>query len=142
MFDFLIKGDQIVDINGIKITGCPVERIKEVIKESPEYVVCTVKPVTHYSNKEENSPNLTRTAYAELDTDYLQKKTEGNHQDSDDEKHDGTNRPLNYAVINFPSSPEPMEEGAGKKDSSPNYVNMNGEKPGLQNYAELDFSRR
>lgn len=74
----LRPGDQLIDINGFRVSECPIERIKDIIKSSPEYIVCTVKPVTHYTNHED-SPSTLRTAYTEVDPDALQQS------DSDDE---------------------------------------------------------
>lgn len=64
-------GDQIIDINGVRVSDCPIEKIKETIRNSPEYIVCTVKPVTHYTSHED-SPQPIRSAYTEVDPGALQ----------------------------------------------------------------------
>ena len=53
------------------MSECPIEKIKEIIRSSPEYIVCTVKPVTHYTSHED-SPRAVRSAYTEVDPDALQ----------------------------------------------------------------------
>ena len=132
-------GDQIVDINGIRISGSPIEKIKEVIKESPEYVVCTVKPVTHYSNND--SPTLPSSAYTEIDTEYLKRVPGDNNSNSSSKKNDSH---LNYANIEVHHPHQEEQAGAHERKAHPddqaNYVNIR-DKGTVQNYAELDFSR-
>jgi len=67
----LRPGDQIIDINGARVSECPIEKIKDIIRSSPEYIVCTVKPVTHYTSHED-SPQFVRSAYTEVDPEALQ----------------------------------------------------------------------
>ena len=131
---FICTGDQIVDINGIRISGSPIEKIKEVIKESPEYVVCTVKPVTHYASND--SPTLPSTAYTEIDPEFLKSTPLDSEGKTSSKKNDSH---LNYANIEVHSAKQREEDI--DKQANANYVNIN-DKGTVQNYAELDFSRQ
>lgn len=135
----LRPGDQIVDINGIKISGSSIEKIKEVIKQSPEYVVCTVKPVTHYANSND-SPDLPRTSYTKIDPLFLKSLSDGEQDDT------GTKAPpiQMYANIEFtgPRKPERDVETEQHSGTASGLINATDDKGTVQNYAELDFTRR
>ena len=62
---FCFLGDQILDINGVELGGRTVSEISEIIKASPETVLCTVKPVTDF--RYIDTHEKTHTEYAELD---------------------------------------------------------------------------
>ena len=126
-----------MDINGIKISGSPIEKIKEVIKQSPEYVVCTVKPVTHYANND--SPTPPTTAYTEIDTEFLKSNPFDSESKRDLRKNESH---LNYANVEFPPTSKEEESVDYNKEASSNYVNIKDDRGAVQNYAELDFSRR
>merc|ERR1719494_348197 len=61
----LRPGDQVIDINGTKVSHTPIEKIRDIIRNSADYLVLTVKPVTHYKSSED-SPQITRTAYTKV----------------------------------------------------------------------------
>ena len=124
-----------MDINGIKISGSPIEKIKEVIRQSPEYVVCTVKPVTHYASSD--SPPLSSTPYTEIDTEFLNSKPLDLESKSSSNKNDSH---LNYANIEVCHGQQKEEGIDYDKQANANYVNLS-DKGTAQNYAELDFSR-
>ena len=69
---FSLPGDQILDINGIEIGGRSVSEISEIIKGSPELVVCTVKPSSDYRYCDTHTTQ--HTEYAEIDLDSLKIK--------------------------------------------------------------------
>lgn len=75
---FLFTGDQILDINGIEVGGRSVAEISEIIKGSPELVVCTVKPSSDYRYCDTHTTE--HTEYAEIDLDSLKTK---DNEDSD-----------------------------------------------------------
>lgn len=68
----LRPGDQILDINGIEVGSRSVSEISEIIKGSPELVVCTVKPFTDYRYIDTHASG--HTEYAEIDLDSLKTK--------------------------------------------------------------------
>ena len=69
---FSLPGDQILDINGIELGGRSVAEISEIIKGSPELVVCTVKPSSDYRYCDTHTTE--HTEYAEIDLDSLKTK--------------------------------------------------------------------
>eukprot|EP00794_Sanderia_malayensis_P011988 gene11988-13226_t len=126
----LRPGDQIIDINGIRISGSPIEKIKDVIRQSPDYLVCTVKPVTHYANNQDASPELGRTAYTEIDPKFLKSLSD----EDEDEAHSKSQTPRMYENIDYSRRGEkPVQSDEGDEGE---------ERVGGQNYAELDFTRR
>lgn len=150
---YFFKGDQIIDINGNRVSECPIDRIKEIIRSSPDYVICTVKPVTHYVNRESTSPSVKRTAYTEVDPDYL--------KPSDDEEIQITSTEgsgvKKYTEVNFRRGSEEsvllLDETRESRPSNPdaNYMNYDDFEfdqdhgkvtKKLTNYAELEFSSR
>ena len=44
-FSFHGTGDEIIEVNGIKISGLSTKEISEIIKASPEVVECMIKPI-------------------------------------------------------------------------------------------------
>lgn len=58
-------GDQIIDIDGVKVTNLAIEDIREMIRQTGKKVVFTINPVTFY--KAEASPTITRTRYTQVD---------------------------------------------------------------------------
>lgn len=98
-------------------------------------MVCTVKPVTHYANND--SPNLSSTAYTEIDAEYLKSQPfENKEKDIAKEKKSD----LNYADVEFIYGHK-EEESSYDKGTSGNHK-LFDDKGTAQNYAELDFSRR
>ena len=152
MYLYFFKGDQIIDINGNRVSECPIERIKEIIRSSPDYVVCTVKPVTHYVNRESTSPSVKRTAYTEVDPDYL-KLSDGEEIPITSSEGSGVKK---YTEVNFRRSEESvllLDEGRESQPSNPdaNYMNYGDFEydqdhgkvtKKLTNYAELEFNSR
>lgn len=137
----LRPGDQIIDVNGNKVSECSIEKIKEIITSSPDHIVCTVKPVTIYS-AQTTTPPVQRTAYTEVDpnairlqaentTPYAELNVEYRHNDSEDELADESHN-LSYdhtvdTSKNF-SSTESLDapDGAPKK---------------MTTYVELEFQK-
>ena len=72
----LRPGDEIIDINGIRVSKTSIEEVQKIIECAGEYIVSTVKPVTHYSNDSE-SPTLIRskTAYTRVSLSELDPNT-------------------------------------------------------------------
>lgn len=85
----LRPGDQILDINGIEVGGRSVSEISEIIKGSPELVVCTVKPFSDYRYCDTHS--MGHTEYAEIDLDSL--KAKGNDDSSNSSQDDSSDSP-------------------------------------------------
>ena len=148
----LRPGDQIIDINGTKVSHTPIEKIKDVIRNSPDYVVCTVKPVTHYKGHDD-SPQLTRTAYTTLDPEKLQEAQSS-----------GEVNPTSYTTVNIVSHradseiEEDNRQSTISADYHQGYVSSEheGEEGGDQarsdgaehrkgpttSYAQLEFGKR
>jgi len=66
-----VSGDQILDVNGIELAGRSIAEISEIIRSSPEIVVCTVKPVTDFRVVDSRAQAEKRADYAELDLSSL-----------------------------------------------------------------------
>lgn len=125
------------------MSECAIEKIKEVIRSSPEYIVCTVKPVTHYASHDE-SPPAGRSAYTEVDPDELQRSDNEEGEDS------------NYTTVEISAQSledlcrmDSYEEDTRKPslpDHSPTSDAVEHEKGGVgrkqTNYAELEFGSR
>lgn len=57
-------------MNGNRVADCSIEQIKEIITSSEDHIICTVKPVTHYTSHNDTSVS-TRTKYTEVDPNAL-----------------------------------------------------------------------
>lgn len=134
----LRPGDQIIDINGNRVSECPIEKIKDVIRSSPDYVVCTVKPVTHY-NHHDASPQVGKTPYIKVDPVLLQNRD--NH---------GVNTGEPMSCFNVGAYAKDLQQQQQQQetrnDEQPNYrdtqvVDHEHEKVSKKptNYAELEF---
>ena len=137
----LRPGDQIIDINGTRVSHTPIEQIKEIIRSSPDYIVSTVKPVTHYSTHDE-SPQLSRTAYTTVDPSLLREELDETP----------------YTSIRYDTQSVDNDEHVKKEDDtsvSEHYDDMNDtaveyerihsveqDKKATSNYAELEFGAR
>lgn len=126
----LRPGDQILDINGIEIGGFSVSEISEIIKGSPELVVCTVKPSSDYRYCDTHNVSG-HTEYAEIDLDSLKTR---NEDDSDEsvESHDKiSNQKANsYIGLKRHSLPSILPDSlmdatvVHRKDSAKNYLEL------------------
>lgn len=153
LFSLYLLGDQIIDINGARVSECPIDKIKDIIRSSPEYIVCTVKPVTHYTSHED-SPQMPRSAYTEVDPDALH----GSDSEYDDEDETA------YTQVEI--SAQSMEDLCRDSSTKENAPRLNGRERGgsdggfrayanseasdqertslkkQTNYAELEFGAR
>lgn len=132
----LRPGDQILDINGIEIGGCSVSEVSEIIRGSPELVVCTVKPSSDYRYCDTHNVGG-HTAYAEIDLDALKTKEEDDSDDTSNsggvESEDKMDKPRANSYIglkrhSLPSIlPGSLMEAAAvqRKDSKMNYLELN-----------------
>ena len=135
-----------MDINGTQVSQCPIEKIKEIIRSSPEYVVCTVKPVTHYTSHDD-SPQQVRQPYTEVDPDLLRESTSDNASQYMAVKI-GSAVSQSVEELQSLSNPEPSPSVNAAKSAHENYMNSEmfefeqhnklGKK--LTNYAQLEFS--
>ncbi|XP_047145188.1 uncharacterized protein LOC105844333 isoform X2 [Hydra vulgaris] len=124
----LRPGDQIMDINGTQVSQCPIEKIKEIIRSSPEYVVCTVKPVTHYTSHDD-SPRQVRQPYTEVDPNLLRET--GSTQNKTFQVGSAVSESVEeLRALSSPSSPS-IDQKLDQHDKL-------GKK--LTNYAQLEFS--
>ena len=131
MWLYLPSGDQILDINGIEIGGRSVSEISEIIKASPDVVVCTVKPSSDFRYCDTREP--VHTDYAEIDLALLKAK---------EEKEDSKNSESN----SFKPGESDDERGSSsvdqKRHSLPDSFSKAGvirNREGSLNYLELNF---
>jgi hypothetical protein len=65
-------GDQILDVDGVNVSGMTIEEVSDVLKSAPILMTCTVKPANHFKYAaEEPSAAPTKSSYAEIDIDAL-----------------------------------------------------------------------
>lgn len=131
----LRPGDQILDINGIDIGGRSVSEISEIIKGSPELVVCTVKPSSDYRYCDTHASG--HTEYAEIDLDSLKTRDEDDSDDSSKEGSVDNQRETDKLQINEkaeskrhsspPILPDSLAQAAAERnnESSLNYLELN-----------------
>ena len=137
---FSLPGDQILDINGIELGGRSVAEISEIIKGSPELVVCTVKPSSDYRYCDTHTTE--HTEYAEIDLDSLKTKDDedsgilSNNSSFDNQVklEDQKNIPNSqFKRHSLPSVlPDSQSTKERNKEQSVNYLELNfpgGERP-------------
>lgn len=80
-------------MNGIELAGRSIAEISEIIRSSPEIVVCTVKPVTDFRVVDSRAQAEKRADYAELDLSALKthESTSGSEESLSDSSHLRTN---------------------------------------------------
>lgn len=128
-----LPGDQILDINGIEVGGRSVSEISEIIKGSPELVVCTVKPSSDYRYCDTHTTE--HTEYAEIDLDSLKTKDEedsgvlsnnssfDNQAESEDKKTSANSQFKRHSLPTvLPDSQSTKERN---KEQSVNYLELN-----------------
>ena len=141
----LRPGDQIIDVNGNKVSECSIEQIKEIITSSPDHIVCTVKPVTIYS-AQTTTPPVQRTAYTEVDPNairetcqavetttspYAELHVEYRHEDSEEDVVDDANN----------LSQDHTVDHSGKKFSSCESLDAPDAPKKMTTYVELEFQK-
>ena len=68
----LRPGDQILDVDGVNVSGMTIEQVSDVLKSAPILMSCTVKPANHFKYAaEEPSSEPKKSSYAEIDIDAL-----------------------------------------------------------------------
>lgn len=75
-----------VDINGIELNGRTVAEISEIIRSSPEQVVCTVKLSTDFRVVDTHA--APRTDYAEIDLSSLKPRGDSESSESEESVHE------------------------------------------------------
>lgn len=139
----LRPGDQIIDVNGNRVSECSIEKIKEIITSSTDHIICTVKPVTIYSTQN-NTPPVTRTAYTEVDPNAIRETVEST------EKEEAVTSP--YAELNIVRNDSEEDMSSSPYLSQDHVIdpNLNVSSESLDdgitpkkmtNYVELEFQK-
>lgn len=77
----MLLGDEIIEVNGIKVSGFSPSEISEIIKGSPEIVVCTIRPYDSVTFVDPRRKNLN---YTEIDPDKTAKYAAKNMEKKDE----------------------------------------------------------
>lgn len=133
----LRPGDQIIDVNGSRVSECSIEKIKEIITSSTDHIICTVKPVTIYS-AQTNAQPVNRTAYTEVDPNAIRETCESTETSP-------------YAELNVSVSEEDITESYLSQDHVVDASSIHGSVESLNNsdttpkkmtnYVELAFDK-
>ncbi|KAJ7361746.1 hypothetical protein OS493_014386 [Desmophyllum pertusum] len=131
----LRPGDQILDINGIELGGRSVSEISEIIKGSPEVVVCTVKPSSDYRYCDTHASE--HTEYAEIDLNSLKTKDDEDSgvlskessfdnqgESTDDQKTSSNSQWKRHSLPTVLPDSQKAETERNKEDSV-NYLELN-----------------
>lgn len=139
-----LLGDQIIDINGNRVSECPIEKIKDIIRSSPEYILCTVKPVTHYANHED-SPPTGHTAYTEVDPEELQ-RSDGEEEENSNYTTVEISAQSMEDLCRMDSSEDEISKPENRRTHNNSESHSTDNKTGTgrkqTNYAELEFGSR
>ena len=117
-YDFMLfspnkpAGDEIIEVNGIKVSGCSPGEISEIIKGSPEIVVCRIKPVSSVVIFGSN-PSA-KTSYMKLDFEETAKLKA--KRDSEEKKNEPT--------VSKPRDFGPPPEQPPRRDRNVTYTDV------------------
>ena len=121
-FCYLYTGDQLVDINGIELTGRSVAEISEIIRSSPEQVACTVKLSTDFRVVDTHA--APRADYAEIDLSSL-KPRDDSESESDESDHENKQPSAENVNGNVETTENNKNLSQEVKYEEPQYDNVN-----------------